>query len=322
MLAIRPPRFEGACQVDGYGGRQLGYAEYGPVKGRPVLWFHGTPGARRQISPRARDVAYERDVRIIAVERPGIGASSPHLYGSLVEWATDIEAFCEALGLDRVGIVGLSGGGPYALACAYEMTERIVAVALLGGPAPAAGDDALPGGLSQFFVRTFSPAVPFVRGPLGFMLPRLVPALEPVAGRAMDVFASFMPPGDQRVFQDPGVRKMFIEDIMLGARRHMEAFLLDAFLFGRPWGFSLRDIRVPVHMWYGDADVIVPITHGQHMAERIPHAVLRTRPEEGHLGGLGASDEIFEAILDHWDCAEERASRLGHSVKGWNGEGA
>ena len=297
MLAIRPPRFEGTCHLDG--DRRLGYAEYGPVTGRPVLWFHGTPGARRQIPPHARDVAYERDVRLIAVERPGIGASPPHLYGSLVEWAIDIEAFCEALGLGRVGIVGLSGGGPYALACAHKMTERIVAIALLRCPAPAVGDDALPGGLSRF-VRTVSPAVPFVRRPLGFVLPRLVPALEPVAGQAMDLFASFMPPGDQRVFQDPGVRKMFIEDILLGSRRHMQAFLLDAFLFGRPWGFSLRDIHVPVHMWYGDADVIVPIAHGEHMAKRIPHAVLRTRPEEGHLGGLGASDEIFDALLGHW----------------------
>jgi pimeloyl-ACP methyl ester carboxylesterase len=54
-------------------------------------------------------------------------------------------------------------------------------------------------------------------------------------------------------------------------------------------------------MWYGDADVIVPLAHGEHMARRIPDAVLRVRPEEGHLGGLGASDEIFDAILGHWD---------------------
>jgi pimeloyl-ACP methyl ester carboxylesterase len=123
----------------------------------------------------------------------------------------------------------------------------------------------------------------------------------------MDLFASFKPPGDQRVFQDPGIRKMFLEDILTGSRRHMQAFLMDAILFGRPWGFSLGGIRVPVHMWYGDADVIVPISHGEHMAARIPHAVLRIRPEEGHLGGLGASDEIFEALLGHWEDASPRA---------------
>jgi pimeloyl-ACP methyl ester carboxylesterase len=307
MIAIRPPRFEGTFDLDGR--RRLGYAEYGPATGRPVLWFHGTPGARRQISPHARDVAHERDVRLIAVERPGIGASTPHLYDALVDWASDIEALCDALGLDRVGIAGLSGGGPYALACAHETPERVAAVAVLGGVAPAVGDDAAPGGLSRYS-RTLSLLARLTRTPLGFALPWLVPALEPVAEQALDLFASFMPPGDQRVFEDPGIRKIFIEDIMLGSRRHMQAFLLDAILFGRPWGFSLGDIRVPVHMWYGDADVIVPISHGEHMAERIPHAVLRVRPEEGHLGGLGASDEIFEVLISRWDDESPRAPQV------------
>lgn len=295
---IRPPRFEGTFQLDGR--RRLGYAEYGPATGRPILWFHGTPGARRQISPHARDVAHERGVRLIAVERPGIGASTPHVYGSLVEWAADLESFCEALGLDRVGVASLSGGGPYALACAHRMPKRVAAAALLGGVAPSVGEDAAPGGVSPL-VRTLSPVVRLARRPLGAVLPRILPALEPVAGQAMDLFASTMPPGDRRVFEDPAIRKMFIEDLLVGARRHMQAFMLDTYLFGRPWGFSLREIRVPVHMWYGDADVIVPLAHGEHMARRIPDAVLRVRPEEGHLGGLGASDEIFDAILGHWD---------------------
>lgn len=297
-LDIRPPRFEGTFRLDGE--RQLGYAEYGPATGRPLIWFHGTPGARRQISPHAREVAHERGVRLIALERPGTGDSTPHVYGTLVEWAADVETFCDALGLDRVGIAGLSGGGPYALACGHAMPERIVAVAVLGGVAPAVGDDAAPGGLSRASP-TLSRLARLAHTPLGFVLPRLSPVFERTADQGMDLFASFMPPGDQRVFEDPAVRKMFIEDFVLGSRRHMQAFLLDAFLFGRPWGFSLRDLRVPVHMWYGDADVIVPLSHAEHMAERIPRAVLRVRPEEGHLGGLGASDEVFAAILGHWD---------------------
>lgn len=303
---IRPPRFEGTFDLRG--GRRLGYAEYGPASGRPVVWFHGTPGARRQIPPQAREVAHARGVRLIAVERPGIGASTPYVYGSMIEWAADVEALCDGLGLDRLGVAGLSGGGPYALACAHEMPERVFAVALLGGVAPAVGDDAAPGGLTSY-ARVLSRLVGAARAPLGLVLPRIVASLARVGEPAMDLFASFMPPGDQRVFQDPGIRKMFIEDILLGSRRFMQAFLLDAILFGRPWGFSLGGIRVPVHMWYGDADVIVPIAHGEHMARRIPGAVLRVRPEEGHLGGLGASDEIFDALLGHWNDEAPRAHR-------------
>jgi pimeloyl-ACP methyl ester carboxylesterase len=109
-----------------------------------------------------------------------------------------------------------------------------------------------------------------------------------------------MPPGDQRIFEDPALREMFLEDLILGSRRYMQAIFLDAMLFGRPWGFSLADLRVPIHLWYGDSDTIVPVHHGEHLARRIPGAKLRVRVEEGHLGGLGASEEIFDALLEHW----------------------
>ena len=141
---LEPPRFLGTVRLSG--GRRLGYAEYGPARGRPLLWFHGTPGARRQIAPEARTLAHERGVRIVAVERPGIGESTPHVYRALVEFAADIEQLADSLGIDRFGVAGLSGGGPYALACAHEMPARVVAVGVLGGVAPAVGPDAAAGG--------------------------------------------------------------------------------------------------------------------------------------------------------------------------------
>jgi pimeloyl-ACP methyl ester carboxylesterase len=146
--------------------------------------------------------------------------------------------------------------------------------------------------LSPFFRIAHKPLDPLMRG--------LVRALEPLGERAIDAFASMMPPGDKRVFADPAVRQMFQDDIQRGSRRYMQAAFLDAILFGREWGFLLEDIEVPTHLWYGDADNIVPVEHGEHIAERIPRSVLRVREEEGHLGGLGASHEIFEALLGHW----------------------
>ena len=106
----------------------------------------------------------------------------------------------------------------------------------------------------------------------------LVRLLEPLADPAVGLFARQMPPGDQRVFEDAAVRLMFQEDLILGSRRNMQAICLDVVLFGRPWGFALADIEVPVHLWYGDADIIVPLHHGRHLAERIPGAQLRIRP--------------------------------------------
>ena len=139
MPSLLPPRFEGTFRIER--NRQLGYAEFGPATGRPVIWFHGTPGARLQISPEARSVAHARGIRIISVERPGVGDSTPHVYDSIREWAHDIRLLADALALDRFGLAALSGGGPYALACAHEMPERVIAAAVLGGVAPSVGTD-------------------------------------------------------------------------------------------------------------------------------------------------------------------------------------
>jgi pimeloyl-ACP methyl ester carboxylesterase len=298
MPTLIPPRFEGSIVLND--GRQLGYAEYGPTSGKPLLWFHGTPGARRQISPEAREAANERGVRIIAVERPGIGASTPHCYESIRDFARDIAYLASALELERFAVVGLSGGGPYALACASHMPDRVFSAGVLGGVAPAVGEDRVEGGQSTL-MRILSPVVAYGHRPMGIAMRGLIRALEPVAERALDLFASFMPPGDKRVFEDERVRLMFVDDLLNGSEHFMQAALLDGVLFGRHWGFELASIRVPVHMWYGDADIIVPVEHGVHMSERIPDAQLRIRAEEGHLGGLGASNEILDVLLADWN---------------------
>ncbi len=303
MNSLRPPRFEGSVVLGR--GRRLGFAEYGPSSGRPLIWFHGTPGARRQIAPEAREAAYERNVRLIAIERPGIGASTPHCYDEVHDFALDIERFIDNLEIERFAVAGLSGGGPYALACAHHMPNRVVSTAILGGVAPSVGEDKAEGGVTNFTL-TVSPILSYVYRPLGGLLRTLILGLEPLGHQAIDLFARFMPPGDKLVFEDERVRHMFIDDLVNGSEDHMQAACFDGILFGRDWGFRLGKVRGPVHMWYGDADNIVPVEHGVHMSERIPDAELRVRPGEGHLGGLGATHEIFDAVLADWDA--DRAS--------------
>ncbi|TFG95432.1 MAG: alpha/beta fold hydrolase, partial [Myxococcales bacterium] len=147
MPRLPLPRFEGTVRLAG--GRRLGFAEFGPANGRPLVWLHGTPGARLQIAPQARQLAHERSVRIVSVERPGVGESAPHTFEAVVDFASDIEQLCDALDIERFAVAGLSGGGPYALACAHEMPERVLAGAILGGVAPSVGSDAAEGGASD-----------------------------------------------------------------------------------------------------------------------------------------------------------------------------
>ena len=203
-LAVAP-RVEGSIKLRD--GRRIGFAEYGPPQGRPVLWFHGTPGARRQIPPTARSAAAERNVRIVALERPGVGASSPHPYDSVLDWADDVEQCVDHLGPDRFGIVGLSRGGPYVLACAHELTDRTVAAGVIGGVAPTRGDDAPDGGVVQLTAR-FSSVLDLLHEPLSRGLWALVWGLRPLASQAFDLVAHFSPAGDKEVFDSPGVKEI------------------------------------------------------------------------------------------------------------------
>lgn len=297
MAMLTPPRFEGTFRLQD--GRNLGYAEYGSANGKPIFWFHGTPGARRQVAQEARDLARKRKVRLIAIERPGIGDSTSHSYRSLVGWAADIETFCDAKKIQRFAVCGLSGGGPYALACAYYLQDHVVAAAILGGLAPSTGQDAAVGGLSRL-VRTIGPVLKHLRVPVNRLLLGLIRRLEPHADQAINVFARFMPPGDQEVFADSSIRAMFQDDLLLGSREQMQAIIHDAVLFSRDWGFPLSEVETPVCLLYGDADNIVPVEHGEHLSQRLPNAEFRVREGEGHLGGLGASKEIFDYLLAHW----------------------
>jgi len=105
-------------------GRRLGYAEYGDPTGHPVIALHGTPGSRYMFEV-ADAAARARGLRIIAPERPGYGRSDVHHFDMLAETAFDIQSLVDALGIDHFALVGVSGGGPYAVAVAALMKERL-----------------------------------------------------------------------------------------------------------------------------------------------------------------------------------------------------
>ena len=294
MYDLTPPRVEGTVVVRE--GRKLGYAEFGSATGRTVLWFHGTPGARRQIPEDARALAASNGLRIIGVDRPGIGLSTSHLYTSVCDSVPDFEILLDKRGVGRFAVVGLSGGGPYALATAHALSDRVTGVGILGGVAPTVGADHVTGGLVGHLA-SVRLALPWVRIPLAQVFRGLVMALGPVGPQALDLYARLSPEGDRIVLAREEIKAMFLDDLITNSRRGMGASIDDLILFLRPWGFSVGDITVPVHWWHGDADRIVPFEHGRHLASLIPGAQLYVRRGESHLGGLGASEEVIRTVL-------------------------
>src|SRR4029077_10432367 len=128
----------------------------------------------------------------------------------------------------------------------------------------------------------------------------LVMAVRPFGHEALRLYARVSPVGDRAVFDRPEIEAMFLDDITDTGGR-LRAVVDDVILFTRDWEFSLRDVHVPVKWWHGDADHIVPLAHGEHCVGLLPDAELFIRPEESHLGGLGAAREVLDTMLATWD---------------------
>src|SRR5215218_1571669 len=184
MGNVRRPALEGTIAVRG--DRRLSFAEYGPRHGPAIVWMHGTPGARRQIPLEARELADRKGVRIIGLDRPGIGSSTAHLYPDILDWAHDLELVLDTLAVDKVRVIGLSGGGPYALAAGAALPDRVHGVGVLGGVAPTRGVDAVDGGIIQLAV-ALAPLLSVTRVPAGIALTQAIRLVRPLAGPALDL---------------------------------------------------------------------------------------------------------------------------------------
>lgn len=292
------PRAEGRFHL--VHGRRLGFAEFGDPSGDVVVWFHGTPGGRRQFPLVGRRVAEKLGLRVVLVERPGAGLSDPHPYRSVADWATDMGHVADALGAERLGAVGLSGGGPYALACAAvpPLAARVAAVGVLGGVVPAVGPEACATGAIDL-ARRFAPLLSALRRPLALGASTLVLPIVPFSHLACQAYASTTPAADRRVLRDPEMEGMFVDDLILSTRGRLQAIIDDARLFGRDWGFRLSDVNAPVRWWHGDSDHIVHLAGAQAAIDRMPKAELVLRPEESHLGGFATADEVLHFVRAH-----------------------
>jgi pimeloyl-ACP methyl ester carboxylesterase len=199
-----------------------------------------------------------------------------------------------------MAVVGLSGGGPYTLACAAAMPDRVVAVGVLGGVAPTRGPDAISGGAMNLGLRV-APLLRFGGNPLRVGASLLIQAARPIASPGLDLYGLLSPQADRHLLARPEFKAMFLDDLLNGSRKQLAAPFNDIILFARDWGFRLDEVKVPVRWWHGDHDHIIPFSHGEHVVSRLPDAELLHLPEESHLAGLGRGEEILFTLMKIWD---------------------
>jgi pimeloyl-ACP methyl ester carboxylesterase len=275
-------------------GRDLAYAEYGDLHGKPVFFFNGTPGSR-MFHP-SEEITTRLGVRLICTDRPGYGGSTFQSNRRLLDWPNDISQLADSLGIDKFAVVGHSGGGPHTLACAYALPERVTAAAILSSAGPVDAPGATDGmTLLNWFGFKFGQYIPW---PLGRLLTWWLfheRAADPA--KAMDRDIGHRPPADDKIFAQPEVREVCLQSEREAFRPGMLGFTWDVRLITRPWGFPLEEIKVPVHLWHGTADDSTSIRMARYMAGKIPNCKITICESEGHMLLIPHWEEILTALL-------------------------
>lgn len=274
-------------------GRTLGYAVYGDPEGLPVFYFHGFPASRLEGRLPA-DAAAEIGIRLIAPDRPGFGLSDFAAGRKILDWPQDVQELADHLELERFAILGVSGGGPYSLACALRLGARISATALvapLGPVAEGKGSEEM----NPFARMSFSLARNHPRLFHFFYGKILVPLLR----RRPTTILSLLQPSaaDKPVVERPEVIERMESSIVEAFRRGGQGALHELRLYAHPWGFSLRDVEAKVHLWQGDQDGTVPLCMGEYIASELPDCDARFLSGEGHFSlAIDHSAEFFEVL--------------------------
>ena len=275
-------------------GRDLGYAKYGHPHGKPVLFFHGIPGSRLQRNPDLSALE-EFEICIYALDRPGTGLSTYQENRKLLDWADDVQAFCDGLGIDTFAVFGISSGGPYALACAYAMPDRVTQVSLVSALAPLHESqlfDVINSKMKRLF--KFAKQMPvLMNGILGIAFLFLKDRFD----LAFEKLVADLPDSDKKLLHQPAIAEMFKKDVAEAFRQGSKGVVSDMKILSEPWGFSLEEIELPVHIWHGVDDTIVPIQLANYMIERLPSARPHLIKGAGHFMAVQYTKEIFSALM-------------------------
>lgn len=261
-------------------GRTLACLELGDPSGPPVLYFHGYPGSRLEARVAAAAAA-RLGLRLLSVDRPGFGQSTFQAGRRIGGWAADIAALADQLGLRRFSVMGVSGGGPYALACAASLPHRLSRVALLCPLGPLDVTDGKAGMLAQdrAMLTLAAHAAPLARG----VVHLLAHWMRQDADRYLTFMMSGMVSPDRDLFADPAYRALVVASTAEALRQGGRGAAWELTLIARPWDFRLQDVQMSVSLWQGLADQILPAAMARRLAAALPSCNARYLPAEGHL---------------------------------------
>lgn len=256
-------------------GRVLAFSEIGDASGSTVFHFHGAPNSRLSLVPWEMEFA-NRGLRVISPDRPGYGGSSPQPGRTMSDWPTDVAGLADELGIDRFMVSGQSFGGPYAVACAALLRNRVSGAVVLAGVTDMAWPEAWKG------------------------LPEVEIALmrmgdeQSVATRCKKLFGADgsgfygssgvqLPEPDAALLSDEKTGNALMPSLTEAFRQGVGGYAQDIFVQGRAWPFAPGAISTPTLVAHGDLDTIIPVAHSRHTADLIPGSSFRLLPGHGHI---------------------------------------
>jgi pimeloyl-ACP methyl ester carboxylesterase len=278
-------------------GRVLEAVSEGDPDGVLLVFHHGSPGAAVPFETFDRAAA-GRGIHLVTYSRPGFGGSSRREGRRVVDCVPDVAALTDALGAERLVTVGWSGGGPHALACAARLPERVMAAATIAGVAPYDAPDLdWTAGMGEDNQVEYPMAA---RDPIAH-LEWLRPQAEAMATVSPEGIVAAMRTIISEVDEaslSGELGEVMAESFHAAFRHGLWGWRDDDLAFVASWGFSLDEIRVPVRIWQGRHDLMVPFAHGEWLLENVPTASSGLRPEHGHLSlAIGGIGEILDDLL-------------------------
>ena len=276
-------------------GRAIAYAEYGAPNGKPVFYFHGQSGSRLEPAMLDANVFEKAGIRLIACDRPGMGGSDFQPGRGFSHWPTDVVALADSLGLEKFGVFGVSGGGGYVSACTRWIPDRLTAAVIVSGAGQMDSPEAraslpvmnrLMWGLAARSARL-----------IGLLLTLTIPKAQVDISKVRKQMMRSLPPVEAVVFEKPGRLEAFMASGAESMRHGIHGIAWDTHICARPWDFRLEEIRFPVRLLHGEADLNVPVGIARKVTAAIPGCQATFYPGEGHFStAVNHFDEVMNAL--------------------------
>jgi pimeloyl-ACP methyl ester carboxylesterase len=280
FLLAKMKNSESARSISLSSGRRVTVHEYGDPTGTPLFYFHGWPAAGVQGSL-LDATARELGVRVLSPDRPGVGTSDFHPGRRLLDWPPLIREVAAALSVQRFRVLGVSGGGPYALVSAWALPQSVDAAGVVCGAPPLAGRNSLHGlplpYRSLLRLHRRAPAL------LRLLFRSIRPAMRvPLPAWAVAVLANALPECDAAVVKDRTAGGVALDAFRESWRQSGEGVVTDAEIYADSWGFDPREVRTPVRLWHGALDRNFAPHFAADMSRELPNCTFRLVPDAGH----------------------------------------